>query len=74
MLEAKDPATLKETVDAYGIENRVSEEVGHFSPAAEGSHHIIIEDAKEKKCSYNVLLDIPQRLAMSSIVFDTIPD
>lgn len=47
MLEARDQATLKEIIDAYGIENGLSEVVGYFSLATEGSNHIIIEDAKE---------------------------
>jgi len=47
MLENKTQVTLKEIVDEYGVENGLSEIVGYFSIATSGSHHLIIEDAKE---------------------------
>lgn len=47
MLADKSQATLKEIVDAYGIENGLSEVVGYFSLATENSNHLIIEDVKE---------------------------
>ncbi|MFX7655959.1 hypothetical protein ABTJ67_20760, partial [Acinetobacter baumannii] len=37
----------KEIVDEYGVENGLSEIVGYFSIATSGSHHLIIEEAKE---------------------------
>ena len=47
MLENKTQVTLKEIVDEYGVENGLSEIVGYFSIATSGSHHLIIEEAKE---------------------------
>lgn len=47
MLENKTQVTLKELVEEYGVENGLSEIVGYFSIATSGSHHLIIEEAKE---------------------------
>lgn len=68
MLEVKDQATLKEIIDTYGIENGLSEVVGYFSLATEGSHHIIMEDAKEPILVGERWVNVPMIIYTKAIV------
>ena len=68
ILESKDQATLKEIIDAYGIENGLSEVVGYFSLATEGSHHIIIENANEPILVGDRWVNVPMIIYTKPIV------
>lgn len=69
MLEVKDQATLKEIIDTYGIENGLSEVVGYFSLATEGSHHIIMENAKEPILVGDRWINVPLIIYTKAIVY-----
>jgi hypothetical protein len=68
ILESKDQTTLKEIIDAFGIENGLSEVVGYFSLATEGSHHIIIENANEPILVGDRWVNVPMIIYTKSIV------